>query len=289
MLADVEIHKGMSRWLARLDDLDVRWFYGALLLCIVLAAFIRVPVKIQPSREARGFFEAVEKLDGSKPVLIHSDWDQGTIGELRAQFRGVVRHLFQKNVRFVIVSGIQTGRQFYEPVVNELAQEFGKEYGRDWVAFGYKVPDPKGIAIEALSRDFSAQVKMDDLGRPVSAYPWLAKTRVAEDWALVVCIAYTPYLEYLTYFQAAAKVPLVCGMASISSTNLYPYFTAGTMKGMLVGARGGGEYEQQLGISEFGTRFLLGQSAGHIILLLAVIIGNVGAIALKTYRRKQPI
>lgn len=276
----------MLRLLAKLDNVDVRWFYGALLLCIVLASFIRVPVKLEPSSEARGFFDQVERLDGSKPVLIHSDWDQGTIGELRAQFRGVVRHLFRKNIQFVIVSGIQTGRQFYEPEVESLAREFGKEYGKDWVSFGFKVPDPKGIAIEALARDFPAQVKEDDRGQPVSAYTWLAKTRVAEDWALVVNIAYGPYLEYLTYFHAAARVPVVAGMASIWSTNLYPYFTAGTLKGMLVGARGGGEYEQQLGVSEFGTRFLLGQSAGHIILLFAIVLGNIGAIAVKAKRKR---
>ncbi len=277
----------MAKWLAKLDNVDVRWFYGVLLLCIVLASFIRVPVKIEPSGEARGFFHQIERLDGSKPVLLHSDWDQGTIGELRAQFRGVVRHLFRKNIKFAVVSGIQTGRQFYEPVLDELAAEFGKEYGKDWVAFGFKVPDPKGIAIEALARDFVAQVQEDDRGQPVSAYSWLSKTRVAEDWALVVNISYGPYLEYLTYFHAAARVPVISGMASISSTNIYPYFTAGTLKGMLVGARGGGEYEQQLGISEFGTRFLLGQSAGHIILLVAVILGNVGAIAHKLRRKRE--
>lgn len=274
----------MLRRLAGLDNFDVRWLYLALIASIVLAYFIKVPIRIQPSPQTQGYVDAIEMLDGSKPVLLHSDWDQGTIGELREQFRNTVRQLFAKNIRFAIISGIQTGRQFYEPMVEELARQYGKEYGRDWVSFGFKMPDPKGIAIEALARDFQTQVALDDRGMPAKHYPWLRKVRVAEDWGLVITISYQEYREYITYFYIAARTPLVCGVASISSTQLYPFLTSGTVKGMLVGARGGGEYEQAMGDYGFGTKFLLGQSAGHLLILVAVILGNLGSMAANRLR-----
>jgi hypothetical protein len=262
--------------LARLADLDPRWLYAALLLAIVSANFVSTPIRIRPGHEAQAFFDQIERLDGRKPVLLQSDWDMGTIGELRAQFYNVVRHLFRKNIRFVIVSGNALGPRFYRPAMEGLAREYGKEYGKDWISTGFKLPDPKGIAIEALSRDFAKTVVSDDLGRPVSDYPWLHTVRTAWDWALAITISYSEFREYITYFSYSARTPYLCGVASISSTQLYPFISSGTIKGMLVGARGGGEYEQAMGQDGYGSKLLIGQSAGHMLLLLAIVVGNLG-------------
>jgi hypothetical protein len=269
------------RLLARLADLDVRWLYAMLLAVIVVAGYIRVPIRVRLSVEAEGFYKAIEASDGTKPVLLHSDWDHGTVGELSAQFRAVVRHLFRKNLRFVVISGIPTGPRFYRPVIEELAREYGKTYGKDWVDFGFKLADPKDIAIEALSRDFAELAGRDIMGKTPDAYPWLRGVRVADDWGLVISIAYTEYRAYITYFYENARTPYVVGVAAMISTTLYPFFTTGTIKGMLVGSRGGGEYEQQMGEYGFGTRMLVGQSGSHLLLLLCVILGNLGEWARK--------
>lgn len=260
-------------------DLDPRWLYAALLLAIVLSNFVRAPVRVTLSPEARSFFNAIERLDGRKPVLLESDWDHGTIGELRAQFTNVVRHLFRKGQRFVLISGNALGPQFYRPIVDELALEYGKQYGRDWISVGYKLPDPKAIAIESLSRNFPRTVVRDDKGKTMDFYPWLRDVKTAEDWALAITINYAELREYVTYFYYSARTPYICGVAAISSTAIYPLVTAGQIKGMLVGSRGGGEYEQAMNVYGFGTKFLAGQSAGHLLLVLAVIIGNLGQLA----------
>ncbi|MCH8274997.1 MAG: hypothetical protein IH851_09425 [Armatimonadetes bacterium] len=277
----------MGKWLAGLADLDVRWLYAALLASIVLTAYIRVHVTIELSPESEGFYTALEQQDGTKPVLLHSDWDQGTIGELSAQFRAIVRHLFEKDLRFVVISGIPQGAEFYEPVIQELADEYGKEYGRDWIAVGYKLADPKDIAIEALSRDFPELVQTDARGKRPTEFPWLRDVRVADDWGLVISVAYTEYRGYITYFYEAAGTPYVCGVTAIISTTLYPFITAGNIKGMLVGSRGGGEYEQKMGQYGFGSRMLLGESAGHLLLLIGVILANVGEAARRRRRGRE--
>lgn len=278
----------MLRTLAKLQEIDVRWLYLALIGFVVLAYFGAVELKLRPSPEAVGFFNAIEKLDGSKPVLLHSDWDQGTVAELSAQFENTVRHLFEKDLKFVLVSGIATGMQFAEPVVNRLAVEYGKEYGRDWVSIGFKLPDPKGISIEAIARDFRSVAQKDmRLGKPMQEFPWLRRVRTANDWSLVISIAYTEYREYITYFTTEARVPYICGICAISSTPLYPFFNAGNIKGMLVGVRGGSEYERRNNRSGFGTKMLLGQTAGHLLLLVGILIGNLGQWAKRRLARAE--
>jgi hypothetical protein len=56
---------------------------------------------------------------------------------------------------------------------------------------------------------------------------------------------------------------------------------------MLVGSRGGCEYEQLMGRNEFGTRFLAGQSAAHLLLIFAIFVGNIGALAKWVIARKE--
>lgn len=214
-------------------------------------------------------------------VLIESNWDQGTIGELRAQFFAVIRHLFSKNIRFVIVSGIAAGRQFYEPALSQLAKEYGKTYGKDWIACGFKVPEPKGISIEAMAKDFRAVAPKDDIGISIDNYPWMKNINVAADWGLVISISYSEFREYITYFKEAARTPYACGLASISSTGLYPFVASGSIAGMLVGSRGGAEYEQAVGQNGYGSRFLTGQAAGHLLLIIGIILGNLGGWAKK--------
>ncbi len=278
--------------LARLDRLDPRWLYGALIGLIVISAYARVPLKVEPSKETRAFYDAIEKLDGTKPVLVMSDWDMGTVGELRAQFIATVRHLFLRNIKFVLVSGNVLGPRFYLEQMDLLSKEYGKQYGKDWVSFGFRLPDPKPISVESLARNFPLHVKTDRYDRPASAYAWLKKVKTAEDWGLVISVVYAEIREFLTYFVEAGRTPYAVGCAAISSTFSYPFFTAGTMSGILIGARGGGEYEQMIARREgrrsgetFGERLLIGQTAGHLLLIVGIILGNVGGYFAK---RKKP-
>lgn len=269
----------MWRILARMGNLDPRWLYLVFVLSIAATAVLPIPLSVRLSPESRAYYEAIEGLDGRKPVLVQADWDQGTVGELRAQFINTVRHLFRKDLRVVFVSGIAAGPEFYEPVVEEIAKEYGKEYGRDWVSFGYKLAEPYDIAIEALARDFRATVRTDRLGNPPEAYPWLQDARTAADFAPAISIRYDEMRAYITYFYEGAGTPYIAGVATISSTPLYPFLSTGNIRGLLVGSRGGGEYEQAMGKREFGTRFLIGQSAGHLIVLIAIVLGNLGTWA----------
>ncbi len=269
------------RIFAKWDSFDVRYLYGILIGLMVLTAFAKSPLKVRLSPEAQSFYDSVDKLNSSHVVLIESNWDQGTIGELRSQFQSLVRHLFRKNVKFVILSGIATGRQFYEPELKKISSEFGKKYGEDWISCGFKIPEPKGISIEAVSKSLRSVAPKDDFGIPIEKYAWLNQTDSAHDWGLVISISYTDFKEYITYFKEAARVPYLCGVASISSTGLYPYVKSGAISGMLVGSRGGAEYEQALGQSGYGSRFVTGQAVGHLLLVIGIILGNIGMWAKK--------
>lgn len=277
----------MLRLLAKLGDLDVRWLYAALLTGIVLSAFSKTPLKMTLSPEAKGYYETIQNINSPKPVLIQSDWDQNTVGELKAQFINTIKHLFRENIRFVIVSGNPVSPRFNHPTIQAIAQEYGKTYGKDWVDFGFKLADPKAIAIESLSRNFHNTVRTDRLGKKPTEYEWLKNVHTAQDWALVISISYSEFREYLTYFYETYRTPYICGLTSITSTSLYPFVTAKTLKGMLVGSRGGAEYEQAVAQSGYATRFLLGQTTGHLLLIASVLLGNIGYFAKKKLDKLQ--
>lgn len=283
----------MIRHLARLDSIDPRWLYLALAVVVALPLFLDIRLPIRMSHEAQGFRQAIEKVAPGGVVMVHSDWDAGTLGELRGQFTAVVDQLFERNVKFVVISAIPQGASFSDRAIERLAQKHGKRYGEDWAQFGYRITNSAiPQAIQAMSKDFPAVAREDLVQhKRVRDFPWLKDVSNLGDFSLMISVAYAPILEYVQFGYEVYGTPYVCGVCSISSSDLYPKIDSGQVKGMLVGARGGAEYEAAQGLPEYtsahrtgdpwsdmayATKVIRSQSWAHLLLIAGAVLGNVG-------------
>ncbi|GMV36233.1 MAG: hypothetical protein AMXMBFR61_07410 [Fimbriimonadales bacterium] len=291
----------MIRLLARLDRLDRRWLYLTLVVAVAFPLFVDVKLPSRMGHEARGLYDAIERLDSKSIVLVHSDWDAGTLGELKGQFTAIIAHLFRNNIKFAVISAIPQGPAFSDEVVDRLAAKYGKKYLEDWVQLGYRIPTSNiSQGIQSLSKDFrgTAPTEIRE-NRDIRTIPWMAKVSNCGDFDLLVSVSYAPYLEYIQFGYEVYGTPYVAGVCSISTTNMYPLMDAGQLKGMLVGARGGAEYEGIMGLPEYdaqmkaaererktrwsdlsyATKVIKSQSWAHLLLILGAIAGNIGAWA----------
>jgi len=300
----------MLRLLARLDSLDPRWLYLALAAVVVLPLVpavrdLKLPMSM--GHEAMGFYDAIQRVPAGGVVLVHSDWDAGTLGELRGQFAAVVDHLFRRNIKFAVVSAIPQGASFSDRVINQLAGKYGKRYGEDWVQFGYRIPNaniPQGI--QALSKDFPKEAREDLYEHKKSGqFPWLKPVSNFGDFDLVISVAYVSFMEYIQFGYEVYGTPYVCGVCSISSSDLYPKMDAGQIKGMLVGARGGAEYEEKMELPAYmrthqrtgppdswtdlayATKVIKSQSWAHLLLIFGAVLGNVGFYARRKLQARE--
>jgi hypothetical protein len=274
----------MSRFLAHLDSLDPRWLYLTLALVVALPLFVDVRLPIKMSQEAQGFYDAIDRLPPGSVVLLQSDWDAGTLGELKGQFTAVMDHVLAKNLHVAVYSCIPQGPAFADQVAFDLARRRHKVYGKDWVELGYRIPT-SAIAqgIQAMSKDFRSMAPEEMYNKTsVRDIPWLADVTNFGDVDLIISIGYGAYLEYIQFGYEVYGTPYVIGVASISTTNMYPLLDAGQLKGMLVGARGGAEYESKMGLPDqyaYATKVIKSQSWAHLLLILGTVIGNIGFYA----------
>lgn len=267
-------------WADRLQRIDNRILYVTLAVAVAIPVFVRVRMPIPPTIETLGAYEAVENVPPGKLVMVQSTWDAGTIGECEGQCHAVIEHLMRRGQPFVIWTSNPASPPFYNRIIEAAARRHGRVYGRDWVDFGYKVPGGAlAFGVQSMARDFPGYMKSDVRGTPVTQIPALRHVRNATDFALIVTIGYNPIGEFIQFVQSVYGTKVVFGIAAINSTTTYSYIDSKQIVGMLVGARGGAEYEMLVKRPGRGVQIIMAQSFGHLLIIVLVVVANVSALA----------
>lgn len=276
------------RWYERLQKIDNRVLYTTLAIAVAIPVFVRLRLPIPATTETLGAYNAVESVPPGRLVMVHSTWDAGTIGECEGQCRAVIEHLMSRGRPFVIWTSNPSSPPFYNRIIEETAKRHGRVYGRDWVDFGYKVPaGSMAFGVQAMARDFPGYMKTDVHGTPVEKIPALKNVRNATDFDLIITIGYNPIGEFIQFVQAVYGTKVVFGIAAINSTTTYSYLDSKQIVGMLVGARGGAEYEVLVNWPGRGVQIIMAQSFGHLLIVLVVLLANVAALFQRRFARSE--
>lgn len=276
-------------WAERLLRLDNRILYLALAIAVAIPVFARVRPPIPPTRETLGVYRAIEEAAPGRLVMLQSTWDAGTIGECEGQCHAMVEHLMRRGTPFVVWTSNPASPPFYNRIIAEAARRYHRVYGRDWVDFGYKVPAAQlAFGVQAMARDFPGYMKTDAAGTPVAALPILRGIKDATGFDLILTVGYNPIGEFIQFVWAVYGTKIGFGIAAINSTTTYSYIDSKQIVGMLVGARGGAEYEMLLNAPGKGVDIIVAQSFGHLLMVLVVIMGNVAFFARRRRRTADP-
>ncbi|HEY3283935.1 MAG TPA: hypothetical protein VGN26_16835 [Armatimonadota bacterium] len=262
--------------LERAGTIGRGWLYLA--LAVVVAASVARPfaVGVDPGTQARGVFNAIERVPKGRLVVLNFEYDAGTEGENGPQARALITHLMRRGIPFAILSlDTLAGPTFGQALADELGRRYHRVEGRDWVNWGYKPPLDATLA--ALARDIPATIQRDFRGRVLSSLPLMRGIRSGSDLGMVVDI--TPgssFESWLRYFTSQTGVPFAVSPTAVMGPTVYPYLDSGQAVGMLMGVRGAAEYEALLGSSGPGRRRLTPVIATHILLVALILLGNAG-------------
>jgi hypothetical protein len=64
----------------------------------------------------------------------------------------------------------------------------------------------------------------------------------------------------------------------VQAVLIYPFYQSGQVSGFLGGLKGAAEYETLTGRPGAGVRGMGSQSAGHLLIVLCVIVGNIASL-----------
>ena len=218
-------------------------------------------------------FDQIEALPESSVIMVSFDHEASSLPEIRPLALALLRHAFSRNHKLIGVALLAEGTGVGYGLMRQVAAEYGKTYGDDYVYLGFR---PQYIAaILSMGESIPATFPEDYLGRPFASHPMLAGVASYEDIAGVISVADgSMTVHWIEYGNGQYGVPVSAFVTAAMVTTYDPYLSSGQMQAMVGGLRGAAEYEQLLGIGGSGGRGMLAQSSAHLYIILLVIIGN---------------
>jgi hypothetical protein len=278
----------MSIW-DRMEQIDRRWIYLLVGIGVVFPFIFPVEFPISVTPEARSLYEEVNALPDSSTMFVVFDYYPSTVPECEPMARAAMRHAFRKDCRVVTLSNIPLGGpSMAEQVTREVAAEFGKEYGTDFVNLGFKygyvaVLSGMGTSIEDI---FPA----DNSGTPLAELPLMQDVKNYADVDFIFEVADNSTADYwVSIVNAQYGVPMGCGATAVMAPKFYAYVASGQFVGLLGGMKGAAEYEilmEQEGSAVLG---MAAQSMVHLLIIGLVVLGNIGYFAGRGGRRRTDV
>ncbi len=274
----------MDIW-QKLNELDRRWIYFLMFLSILFPTIfvIKFPVELTP--EAEQLYNAVEALPDSSVVMLTFDYYASAMAETEPMSIAALRHMWRKNMKIVTLTNIPLGGPtIAERITRQVAKEFGKVYGVDYVNLGYKA---NYVAVmHGLAGSIESIFPTDYSGTRLSELPLMQKVKTYADIKFLYCVADNATADYwISIVNAQYGLPVGAGVTAVMAPKMYAFVEAGQMTGLLGGMKGAAEYEKLVGAPGSATRGMDAQSMAHFLIIFLVMVGNLGFFLTKKKRK----
>ncbi|MGC9314145.1 MAG: hypothetical protein ACP5G4_00800 [bacterium] len=263
----------------RMIQIDRRIIYLIIALAMILPFFFQMGLPIPVTKEVKDIYDYIEALTPDDVVILSADYTPSVAPELTPMFDALFRHCLKKNVKVVAMSLFVQGPGLIAPVIKEAATDYQKVNGVDYAFMPWVVG--WHIVVINMMENFSRAFPTDFYGTSIEELPILQGIHNYEDIALVVSFTgSSAYQTWLIYGHEPYGVPLATGVTAVSAADLYPYIQSGQFLGMLGGLKGAAEYETLIEEKRMATMGMEAQNWAHIVIILFIIIGNIGYLAI---------
>jgi hypothetical protein len=264
--------------------LDRRLIYFLILLAVLIPIFLPAPKTIRITPEVRAVYDRVEALEPGSIVMLPAEYDPSMSAELTPMTIAILRHCYKKDLKVLATCLMSNGVSLVEGELRQVAGEFGKKYGEDWVYLGYK-PYP-AVIIMGMGEDFRTPFPTDYYNTPLDEIPMMRGVKNYDNVGLVLTVNATSGIDFwITYGQGRYKFPLALGSSAVMAPNYYNYLQSGQIVGLLGGLRGAAEYEELVDHPGTAVKGMFVQSVAHVLIVFLILMGNVSFILEK--RRKR--
>lgn len=254
---------------------DRRFIYLAVAFYVIFPVLLTLNLPTEISPEVRQLYEAVEALPDSAVVMLTFDYYASTLAETEPMSRAALHHLFRKHCKIVTMTTIPLGGpSISERVTRDLAEEYGKTYGIDYVNLGYKA---NYVAVlKGMGSSIEAIYPTDNSGTPLAEIPMMSHIKNYQDVDFIYVVADNGIVDYwMSIVNAQYQIGVGSGVTAVMAPKFYAYLSSGQMTGMLGGMKGAADYEQLVHHHGTATKGMAAQSLVHLFIILSVVAGNI--------------
>lgn len=274
----------MTIW-ERFSGLDRRWIFLLVALAVIIPLIVPTHFPIGITPEARNLYNTVDSLPDSSVVMLTFDVYAQALAETEPMARAALHHMFRKNLKVVTVSTIPFGGPSVEErVTRDLAKQYGKVYGVDYVNLGYK---PNYVSVlKGMGTSIVSIYPTDNSGTPLDSLPLMRKVKSYKDMKMIFVVADNGIIDYwISIVHAQYGIPVGAGVTAVMAPKQYAYAASGQLVGLLGGMKGAAEYEIMVGKPALAVIGMGIQSLLHLLIIGLILIGNIGYFMMR--RAKQ--
>jgi len=259
----------------RMLRIDRRIIFALIGLFTLVPLLFPIGLPIKGSPEVRAVYDYIESLPEGSVFLLSMDFDPASKPELEPQAISLLRHAFTRNLRVIVMTLWLPGTGLAEQTISSVAQDFGKEKGKDYVFLGFS-PGASALII-AMGQDLYKAFPSDYYDTPTKEIPLLKDVPNLRHIDYVVSLAAgTPGVEtWYVFGKDKYQFELGGGCTGVIAPGLYPLLRSGQINGLIGGLRGAAEYELLIGFEGSAAGGMDAQSATHMTIIVLVLLANL--------------
>jgi len=269
-------------------NIDRRIIFTLIFVAVVWPLLQPMSLPIDVSPPVQTLYDAIEAIPPGSIVMLGADYSPDTMPELQPMVDTFIRHAFERDLRIVVACLWPASPPLVETAIGPLAEEYGKEYGTDYVNLGYMAGGI--VTLLGMGASIPNTYPSDYGGTPVGEIPLMQEVENFDDIAFVMEVsAGTPGTrEWVQQVQGRYRVALGSGTTAVGAPNFYPYIQSGQLTGLLGGLKGAAEYETLVGCPGDATKGMDAQSVVHALVVAFILLGNVVYLLSLRSKRRAP-
>ncbi|MEN3043619.1 MAG: hypothetical protein ABDH37_00175 [Candidatus Hydrothermales bacterium] len=270
----------MKNFFEKIAKIDRRIVYLLIFLGVTIPLITKKGFKFEPLQEVKKAYDFIESLPEGSVILISIDYDAASMPELQPLLEVVLRHLFSNNLKVLMMGHWPLGLPLGQIALEKIAKEMNKKYGYDYVFLGYR----PGVAAVILNmgKEIRTVFNTDYKGTPIDSLEMMRGIHNYSDIALLIGFEAGATGDFWVQFgQARFGLKIILTSTAVITPDLYPYYQAGQIVGLIGGLRGAADYEILVKRKGFAYSGMTAQTIIHIIIIILILLGNIGYFALR--------
>jgi len=263
------------KWATRLLTLDRRIIFALIALATLIPLLRPVGLLVRVSPEVQKVYDYIESLPKGSVFLLSLDFDPAAKPELYPMAIALLHHAFRKNLQVIGMTLWVTGTGMADKVITDIARQWHKQSGLDYVFLGY-TPGGSTVIIN-MGQDLYATFPTDHYGNRTAELPMMKEIKNLRniDYAISLAAGNPGIETWYVYGKEKYGFELGGGCTAVSAAGLYPFLDTGQVNGLLGGLRGAAEYETLIGVKGKAIGGMDAQSATHFLIIFLIILCNI--------------
>jgi hypothetical protein len=271
--------------------LDRRWIFLFVIIALTTPFFMDITCRSYVSPEVRTLYDALDRLRPNSRVLAAFDYDPASEPELNPMAEAFFKFAFSRRLKVIILGLWPQGPQqaeralarvFADPAFADL----NLRYGIDYVNLGYQAGNE--FAIQGMGSSIARVFPRDIRGTVTEEIPLMQDVKDFSniDFVFNLSAGYPGTVEWVQVAADRYGVRLGAGNTAVQAPLVYPYLGSGQLTGLLGGMKGGAEFEALTGFPAKANKFMVSQTAAHLVVIIFVIVGNIAFFAMQSRQRR---